>query len=153
MPKKHKRVLSTAITKRQAASMLAAGASERKVARHFGCTPGAVNQFKKRNWDLIEAEQEQLLYSVPTAVDIATDLIDQYHDPNTRAEMSLQLLSHAHQHIMEVLRTAGFYPTTRKRPSLVESFLARKRRKTQQRDIKNIPKEELHDELMKIIKG
>jgi hypothetical protein len=150
MSRKFKKVLSTANGRKRAASMLATGATEREVAEELGCTPGAVNQFKQRCRELIEVEKNRFLASVPYAVDVASQLIRDYSDPVSRESMGRQLSGHAHAHIMEVLRLAGIYPSSRRRPAMIENLNVNHVGKSV--DVSGIEKEKAFEHVMALLR-
>lgn len=130
--------------------MLAAGATEAEVARELGCTPGAVNQFKRRNRLLLEAEQQRFLSCVPNAVGTAVELIKDYNNPKTRELMGNQLKAHAHAHTMEVLRLAGIYPGPKKPPAIIQKLRVDVSKESI--NIEPIGKEDIYKEVMELVK-
>jgi predicted transcriptional regulator len=150
MARKFKKVLSTAIGMKRAASMLAAGATEAEVARELGCTPGAVNQFKRRNRLLLEAEQQRFLSCVPNAVGTAVELIKDYNDPKKRESMSSQLQGHAHAHTIEVLRMSGIYPSSKKMPTMIQKL--RVDVSNELINVEPVGKEDIYKKVMDLIK-
>ena len=150
MARKFKKVLSTPIGRKNAASMLAAGATEAEVARELGCTPGAVNQFKKRNMQLLEAEQQRFLSCVPNAVGTAVELIKDYNNPKTRKLMGNQLKAHAHAHTMEVLRMAGIYPSSKKTPTMIQKLRVDVSKGSI--NVEPVGKEDIYKKVMDLIK-
>lgn len=143
-----KKLSSPQQTKR-AVGLLAAGHSEREVARAMGCHQSSVQGFKKKNKELIEKEQQRFLEVMPTAVDTAINLIREYNDPKKRAKLTHLVQGHAHVHTMEALRTFGIYQSTGQ-PQIIENLTITEDNRSITVNVAS--KEEIFDRVMELVK-
>ena len=108
--KKYRTILSKPAGKAKAIQLIAAGYKHQEVADKMGVHETTLSNFKRKYRDEIQKAQEELINALPDAVGTATELIRKYHDPKKSKSLSHQEKSHAHAHIMELMKACNLYP-------------------------------------------
>lgn len=140
--------LSSPAATNKVAAWLAHGYQHKDIAERMNVSESAINHFAQRNVDLIQECQLRFLDVIPTAVDTAIQLIEDYNDKKTRKSMSPTILKHAHTHTVEALRSAGIYPQAGPTPQMILNLT-----KNEQTNIQslNVPVEQLHNKIMELL--